>query len=429
MPQPSHAEDAEEFPRWRRSVAFVAVGAGIAAFSMNFWIPFLPLYMRDLGAETEARQLFWTALALSSNGVFRMIGGPIWGVLSDRYGRKPMYVRALYAATATTLIAVVATEPWHIAVAMGCQGLFSGFIPAAVALTSVSVPQTRLTSALGQVQGAQYTGSTVGPAAGALLAQFVDLRGAILVSAIMPCIAATLVLVMVPRDRVAERPAAAHLTARVGWRRAIPRDAGLQFGLGLLLYFMVFTMVDLVRTAAPAAISALAGDGSATGATGIAFTVSGMASVAGAMVLSRFVGRPGQFRLSLTAVVAVCAISHVALGLAPTVLLFIIAYGVASLARGAMLPATNTIIAASVPPERRGTAFGIASAVQASAFIVGPMSAALFATVSLSLGFIVLGLVLGATAIVTFVALREPDLTAQRSRAEEREQSPTRAPA
>jgi MFS family permease len=279
------------------------------------------------------------------------------------------------------------------------------------------------------VQGAQYAGSTVGPAAGALLAQFVDLRGAILASAIMPSIAATLVLVLVPRDQVRRGPVTARATGGAGWRRAIPRDAGLQFGLGLLLYFMIFTMVDLVRTAAPAAISALEGTRSATGATGIAFTVSGLASVAGALVVSRFVGRPGQFRASLTAVLAIAAVSHIALGLAPTVTLFIAAYGVASLARGAMLPATNTVIAASVPTERRGTAFGIASAVQASAFIVGPMSAALFATVSLSLGFVVLGLVLGATAIVTFVALREPDLSRHSTDVDVHRPSPSRAPA
>jgi MFS transporter, DHA1 family, multidrug resistance protein len=417
----------DEPPRWRRSVGFIALGAGIAAFSMNFWVPFLPLYMRDLGAETEPQQLFWAALALSSNGVFRMIGGPLWGVLSDRYGRKPMFVRALYAATITTLIAVAATEPWHISVAMACQGFFSGFIPAAVALTSVTVPQARLTSGLGQVQGAQYAGTTLGPAAGALLAQFVDIRGAIMVSAVMPAIAATLVLVLVPRDRIAPRAAAGHAPARTGWRRAIPRDAGLQFGLGLLLYFMIFTMVDLVRTAAPAAIAALEPGGSATTGTGLAFTVSGLASVIGAVGLSRLVGRPGQFRVSLAVVVIVAALSHVALGLAPTVIAFIAAYGVASLARGAMLPATNTVIAMSVPPERRGTAFGIAAAVQASAFIVGPMSAALFATISLSLGFIVLGAVLAITAAITFLALREPDLSPRDEGQETVEGLPSRA--
>jgi MFS family permease len=130
---------------------------------------------------------------------------------------------------------------------------------------------------------------------------------------------------------------------------------------------------------------------------------------------------------SLTVVVAVCALSHIALGRAPTMLLFITTYGVASLARGAMLPATNTIIAASVPRERRDTAFGIASAVQAGAFIVGPMRAALLATVSLSLGFVVLGLALGATAVITFIALREPDLTPRTAEVEEPLRAPSRA--
>ena len=393
-------------------MALIAAGAGIASFSMNFWIPFLPLYMRDLGVEGEARQLFWTALALSSNGIFRMIGGPIWGVLSDRFGRKPMFVRSLYAATVTTLIAAFAVAPWQITVAMACQGLLSGFIPAAIALTSVSVPPTRLTGALGNVQGAQYAGSTVGPAVGALIAGWVDLRGAIMVGALLPAAAATLVLLAVPHDRVVARSTEVTVRAH-GWRAALPRDVRGQFLLGLLLYFMIFTMIDLVRTGAPAALAALAAPASGTRATGIAFTISGLASVIGALGLARYVGRPGQFRVSLTIVIAICAIAHVALGLAPTVLVFTAGYAVASLARGAMLPATNTIIAASVPPERRGTAFGIAAAVQALAFIVGPMSAALFATVSLSLGFVALGALLTVTAVVTFARLREPRLVEQ----------------
>jgi len=416
-----------EFPRWRRSVALIAAGAGIASFSMNFWIPFLPLYMRDLGAASESGQVFWTAVALSSNGVFRFVGGPIWGVLSDRYGRKVMFVRALYAATATTVIAAVATEPWHVAAAMACQGFLSGFIPAAVALTSVSVPQPKLTGALGTVQGMQYSGTTVGPAVGAVLAGLLDLRGAIVASAVMPALAATMVLLLVPGDQVA--PRAAGPATRPSWRRAVGRDLSLQLGLGLLLYFISFVMVDLVRTGAPAAIAALEGHGGATRATGVAFTVSGLASVAGALGLARLVGRPGEFRLSLTVVVLACAAAHIALGLAGSVAVFIAAYGAASLARGAMLPATNTVIAAAVPPERRGTAFGIASSVQALAFIVGPMSAAAFSLVSLSLGFVALGVPLAAIAAVVFLALREPDVSERRRTVEESEPAPSRAPA
>jgi DHA1 family multidrug resistance protein-like MFS transporter len=331
-----------------------------------------------------------------------------------------MFVRALFAATATTVIAAAATEPWHVTVAMACQGLLSGFIPAAVALTSVSVPQGRLTGALGTVQGAQYSGTTIGPAAGALIAGLIDLRGAIVVSALMPAVAAALVLRLVPRDRI-EVQAQPVDAPRAGRLRELGAGFGLQFAIGLLLYFITFVMVDLVRTGAPAVIASLGGPEGATRATGIAFSVSGLASVAGALGLSRLIGRPGHLRGSLALVIGVCALAHVALGLAGSVALFIAAYGVASLARGALLPATNTIIATSVPPERRGTAFGLAAAAQATAFIVGPMAAALFATISLALGFIALGLLLAAIGAVTFVALREPRLEAGARQPDERE--------
>ena len=141
----------ERFPRWRRSVAVIAMAAGMASFAMNFWVPFLPVYMKQLGAESDAAALAWIGAAYTGTGIGRLVGGPFWGVLSDRYGRKRMFVRALLAATLTTLIAAGAQAPWHFVVAWTSQGLLSGFIPAAVALTSVSVPRTRLTTALGSV--------------------------------------------------------------------------------------------------------------------------------------------------------------------------------------------------------------------------------------------------------------------------------------
>lgn len=423
--------DSSEIPArvWRRSVAFIALGAGVASFSMNFWTPFLPIYMQELGAESEASALFWSATAMASNGVFRILGGPLWGVLADRYGRKPMFVRALFAATVTTLIAFFATAPWHVCVAMACQGFFSGFIPAAVALTSVSVPKSRLTSALGQVQGAQYLGNTIGPALGAGLALAFGSRGAILVAAMMPAAVATVVLLAVPRDRVTPRAKTAQAKPRARWTETLMHGFGLQFLLGLLLYFMIFMMGQLVRTAAPVAIGQIGGQTAATGATGIAFSIAGAASVVGALVVSRFVGRPGHVRLSLTLAMLAAAGAYAVLGLAGSVPLFVAGFALAQLLQGATLPATNTLIAANVPPERRGTAFGVASSVQALSFIVGPYGAALFAAVSLELGFLVLGASLAITALMTFVLLREPDLVERVPAPPGREPSPPAAEA
>jgi MFS transporter, DHA1 family, multidrug resistance protein len=424
------AEEAA-FPRWRRTVGFVSLGAGVAAFSMNFWMPFLPIYMQRLGAEGEAAALFWAAVAMSSNGVFRLLGGPFWGVLSDRYGRKVMYVRALYGATVTTLIAFVATEPWHLAAAMACQGFVSGFIPAAVALTSVSVPQSRLTGSLGSVQGAQYAGTTIGPALGAALAALLGMRESILIAALLPAAVATTVWIAVPRDRVAPRQPVLPGVERPGWWRSFTSLLGVQFALGMLLMFIIWAVSQLVRTAAPVAIGQIEGQGAATGATGIAFSIGGLASVVGALGVARWIDRSQRMRRSVSALIAVTAIAQAAMGLATSVWLFTALFAVVMLTQGAVLPATNTIIAASVPRQRRGTAFGIASSVQALSFIIGPMGAALFAAFSLQLGFLVLSGALALTAVTVFLFLREPDLSERPAQAGDSSagRSPSKLPA
>ena len=56
--------------------------------------------------------VFWLAIATTAQGIARLVSGPVWGVISDRVGRKAMFLRALFlssavGATATALVTVV----------------------------------------------------------------------------------------------------------------------------------------------------------------------------------------------------------------------------------------------------------------------------------------------------------------------------------
>src|SRR5205823_500899 len=145
------------------------------------------------------------AIATLVLGVARIVSGPIWGLISDRFGRKPMFVRTLLFASATIVLVGVAREPWQVAAAFAVQGLFSGFTPAATALMSVSVPEDRMSSSLNLVTGGQYIGTTLGPALGAGLVVLFGFRGAMFSGALLPIIAAALVLILVPRDAIEPR--------------------------------------------------------------------------------------------------------------------------------------------------------------------------------------------------------------------------------
>ncbi|MCC7363335.1 MAG: MFS transporter [Dehalococcoidia bacterium] len=392
-----------------RSTLAIALGAGLAALSMNVWIPFLPLFLLDLGATSDANAVFWAGLATTGLGFGRLVSGPFWGILSDRLGRKIMFVRALAFATLTTLIAAAATEPWHVVVAYACQGVFSGFMPAAIALTSVTVPDSRLNSALGVVSGTQYTGSTLGPAIGSALALAFGFRGAMVGAALMPAVAALLVFLMVPKDEVAPRPvkSAGEPAPSGSWLELLT----FQFGLALFLYFLVFAAAQLVRTVVPIAISDLH-DGESKALVGAAFTLAGVASVAGIIAARRLVPA-GRMRAGIIAGCGITAVAHILLAFAAGVPLFILWFAAISLIQAAMIPATNTLIAANAPRARRGTAFGFAGSAQALAFMVGPMGAAVVTALSLEAGIVTVGVLFVGIAALVFTLLREPELAAR----------------
>ena len=156
--------DAASDDEGRRTTLIIAAAAGATAMSFNVWYPILPLYALDLGAKSDADAVAWVALAITLQGVGRLASSAVWGFLSDRWGRKLMLLRALYLASITFGFAAAAQAPWHLSIALACQGMFSGFIPASVALVSVSVPDHRLNRSLSTVTGAQYLGTTSGPA-------------------------------------------------------------------------------------------------------------------------------------------------------------------------------------------------------------------------------------------------------------------------
>jgi len=375
---------------------------------VSVWFPFLPLFLLQVGAKDEAAAVFWVAVGMTAQGVGRMLGGPLWGMLSDRVGRKKMYVRSVYSAALTSFVLAIINAPWQVAIALAVQGFFSGFIPAAVALISVSVPDAKVKDALNAVSGAQYLGSAIGPAVGAAMAIAFGYRGAIFASGVLIAVVATAVIYLVPADSV-RKTERDHMGAV---RAPEPFRPTLQFALGILIYFSLFALTTFRSVATPIALKDIAGS-NVTAVTGLAFTLGGIASALGVWILSARFFAKQRVRSVLGISCVLAAAGHLLLALADSVWLFVLAFTVASLLNAAMMPATNALIALNVSRERRGTAFGIASAAQAVAFMAGPMGAAMFATISLKTGFISVSVMLVGLAALIGFAVREPAATSR----------------
>ena len=389
----------------KRAVIAIASATGSTSLLVNVWFPFLPLYLLQVGAKDEAAALFWVAVGLSAQGAGRLIGGPLWGLVSDRLGRKKMFVRAVYSAALTAFVLSVISAPWQVGIALGLQGLLSGFVPAAVALTSVSVPDAKVRDALNAVSGAQYLGGAIGPTIGAAMAIAFGYRGAIFSSGLLVAAVATAVIFLVPADTVRKKE-----LDLSGAAIALPAfKPTLQFALAILLYFSLFALGAFRSIATPIALKDIAG-ANVTAVTGLAFALGGVASALGVWILSTRFFRKHRLRDILAVTCVLTALAHFLLALGNSVWLFVLAFTLASFLNASMMPATNTMIALNVSRDRRGTAFGIGSAAQAVAFMVGPMGAAMFARFSLKAGFATIAMLLLALAALVALAVREPPM-------------------
>lgn len=81
-----------------RAVRLIAAATGVTTTAVTLWFPFLPLFMLQVGAVDEADAIFWVAIAQATQGVARLISGPLWGMAADRFGRKQMFMRTLFCS-------------------------------------------------------------------------------------------------------------------------------------------------------------------------------------------------------------------------------------------------------------------------------------------------------------------------------------------
>jgi len=337
-------------------------------------------------------------------GIARLISGPVWGVISDRVGRKAMFLRALFLSSAVGATAAFAQAPWMLMISLGLAGLFSGFNPAAIALVSVSVPESKLNRSLSLLAGAQYIGTMIGPAVGAGLALVFDYRATILVTSIVPMISGLFVLFMVPADRVARRSRAE------GESKADlePFKMTFQFLLAILMYFMIFALNQLTRFVTPVALRAIENRPDVEGHSGIAFSLAGLVSAIGVLAIAPLLYRTGRMAPALAASCLAGGLGFLVMASAGSSGLYIAGFLMVAMVLSAMTPSINTLIAANVTRSRRGTAFGVAGSAQALASFVGPAAAAVFVAISMGLGFVVLAMLLLALGLLLFRTLREP---------------------
>jgi DHA1 family multidrug resistance protein-like MFS transporter len=401
--------DSESKPSavdWRRNLAALWFAEFTAIFGFSFAFPFLSIFIsQDLGVHPGRDLDLWTAASASSSGLAMAIASPIWGVLGDRYGRKPMLIRSMVGGAITVGLIYFARDPVQLVILRLAQGATSGTVAAATALVAAETPRNRVGWALGVLTSSVALGGAIGPVVGGLAGAAFGLRLVFLAGGILLAISTIPVFLIVRESerRIIEGPRPSTLALvrnRPGALRALAVLVGAQ---GLVSTVQsasqVLVVLKLIETAGASAASA--GAGFAFGAAGVANSVS-------AVGYTRLTRRFGY--VPVTAIAAILLAATVALLIpAPNVVLVVAAIGVTGLLNGTIIPATASMLGLETPPEAQSTVFGINASSVAMGFFIGPLLAGgIAATSSVSNALGVMAVIALGLAALCAIGAREP---------------------
>src|SRR5437764_3364085 len=181
---------------WRRNLFAVTAASFMGFTGFTLVMPFLPLFIRQLGVTDVGEIALWTGLCLGVTPAVTALLSPWWGRLADRYGRKIMVERSLVSFVLMMAAMAYVTRAWHVLALRVAQGLFAGYGSISIAMAAESAPPGRMPQAIGLVQTAQRLGPGVGPVIGGVIAHFVGLRRSFLVTAAFYAAALMIVLVL-----------------------------------------------------------------------------------------------------------------------------------------------------------------------------------------------------------------------------------------
>lgn len=367
-------------PYYRRNLYVLALTSFLAGVSWNQVIPFLPLYLSELGTTPET-VTFWSGLVFSMHFASALIMMPIWGRLSDRYGRKPMAVRAGVSLSLIYLLMSLVQAPWQLAVCRFLNGALTGFIPMSTALLASNTPKQYAGRYMAGIQTAVAAGNMLGPALGATMAGLFGIRGAMRLSAAAVFVSAMLVALLVEERNkphgITERSTLID-DMRLAWQSptlwvVLFINIVATIGMVGIQPILALHVEDLV-TRNPNAWYA----GMRESLIAVVFMLPAIAVVMTAARWVRMSENRGVYRVVFLSLIG-SGLSCMLLGLTGNIFVFMVLFFVNGLFIAALRPVAAAIIATQVDKKFHGRAFGMQTSAQTLGGLVGPLTSGVIA--------------------------------------------------
>jgi DHA1 family tetracycline resistance protein-like MFS transporter len=379
-------------------ILFAIVFIDLVGFGLV--IPLLPFYGERFGASP-----LQVTLILAMYSLAQLFAAPLWGRLSDRYGRRPILLISLAGSVVAYLWMGVAYSLWVLFAARFLQGAMAGNIAAAQAyIADVTTPENRA-KGMGMIGAAFGFGFIVGPALGGFLAggdpATARLSAPFYLGAALSLLAFLGALIFLKESLTPERRGRIRRVGRIAAIAGALARPGLR-GLILLSFLVTFAFSGMETTFAMWAFRQF---GWGPLQVGYVFAFVGVLSaVMQGGLVGRLARRFGEERL-LTAGLVAIVLGLVVLPEAHDLPLLLGATALLALGMGLTQPSLNSLISRRAGADEQGEVLGVNQSTGSFARIVGPwLAGTLFVDLGRDAPFFA-GAVIVAAAVLVAIGL------------------------
>jgi len=400
MPHASLSLTAEQ-QHWKCNLLVCTLGSFTTIVAMTLLLPFLPIYVQQLGIKEPAAIARWSGAAYAATFLSAALTAPLWGRLADRYGRK--LIRAsLGMAIAMSLIGM-ATAPWQLVALRLLAGLLGGYASGSTILVAAQTPKAHTGWALGILSAGIMAGNVAGPLLGGILPPLIGIRHTFWLTgaAIFLAFLGTACLLK-EAPRQPERAAEAGQVAPE--QPANLRVVRLMWLTAMLMMFATMSVEPIITLYIAQFVQ---GEHAVTVNAGIVMAAAALGSIIAAPLAGRLADRIGHGRvlfagLTVSALLLIpqAFISHV---WQLTGLRFLM-----GMALGGLLPCITALIRHHVPQQQTGKMLGYATSAQYAGQVTGPLCGGIVSgAVGMQPVFLITALMMALCALLVRSVVRE----------------------
>ncbi len=357
-----------EHPYWRRNLAVCLIGSFTTIVAMTLLLPFLPIFVEQLGVTDKAEIAEWSGVAFGSTFLSAALVAPLWGRLADRFGSKAMLMRASLGMTVAMSLIGMADNVWELVAIRVFAGLAGGYSSGSMILVATQTPKARSGWALGMLSSGIMAGNLVGPLVGGALPPLIGIRATFWLAGgiIFLTFIATTTLLKEDRSAATARKASAG-----GRWSDIPdkRPVIAMLTMGLLLMIAIMSIEPIITLYVQEQVT----DRSAvTIVAGFVMSATALGTILSAPRLGRLADRIGHWNVLVVSLLVTAALlipqAFVTNGWQLIGLRFLM-----GLALGGLMPCVTAVIRHSVPDRIVGRVLGISTSSQYAGQVTGPL--------------------------------------------------------